>query len=148
MAATLTSLIAKFNPRLVREAIYAAIDINEREWVLHQIEQLSLGIGHSGASISRVGANYYPYAPLTVRYKKQLFGLAAVVDRVTLYDQGNYYAGLQMERKGDVLETFSRDSKMAELEIFYPGHLGLAPETKSEYIQDNFLPSLINELGL
>lgn len=146
--ASLTQLIEKFNPRLVRPAVYSAVDLTEREWVLKQIEQLAAGKNSKGGYTARVNVNYYPYAQMTLDYKHNLPGLAGVIDRVTLYDTGAYYARIVMKREGNKLSTFSTDGKAAELEQDYPEHLGLNRESKKEYIDENFRSELFNQLKL
>lgn len=146
--ATLTDLRAKFDYRKVRPAVEKAFDNTEREWVLLNIEQLAEGKRHDGLKTYRLGALYYPYAPLTVALKERQSGLSGVTDRVTLYDTGAYYAGITAERKGGEIVTTSTDSKAAEIEQNYGDVLGLSNPKKAEYIAAVFTPEVKNQLNL
>lgn len=148
MTDALSDLIKIFDPARVRPAINAAFDITEQDFVYQNLKQLAEGKRPDGSITARKNARYYPYAGLTVHLKEQKTGLSAVTDRVTLYDEGNYYAGVHTERKGTDLITTSKDEKAAMLEAFYGDVLGVGTEGLNDYIEEAFAPALVNELNL
>lgn len=98
-------------------------------------EQMSQGLRADGNEIIP------SYRPLTIRMK-QLFGkgLGRVTDRVTLYNEGDFYRGIKTEVKGLRIETTSTDAKRQTLEDKYGDIFGLSPQFKQEYIEEYVRP--------
>lgn len=145
---SLADLIVKFDPRRVRPAIEKAFDITEQDFVYENLNQLAEGLRPDGTKIARKGVLYYPYAPLTVALKSEKTGLSGVTDHVTLYDEGNFYAGIAAKRQGADIITTSKDEKADALELFYGEVLGVGNDGLNRYIAESFTPEVKNQLNL
>lgn len=80
------------------------------------------------------------YKSLTIAIKKTKSGLAAITDRVTLFDTGDFYRNLYAEVQGEFIEYGSRDEKAPKLEKKYSDKrgkgsiFGLTEDSKDELI--------------
>lgn len=106
------------------------------------------------AGIRADGSEILPsYADLTIEIKKQK---GQPYDRVTLRDEGDFYAGLYADVQGDSIEYGSTDEKSAELEEKYSkargSIFGLTVGSKSElveyYLQPSWESKVTEETGL
>lgn len=110
--------------------------------------QLAMGMRADGTEITP------SYSPLTIELKKKKSGLSAITDRVTLYDTGQYYAGLYQVAKAGKITWGSRDSKADKLQQKYAGRggkglLGFNREGRAEYkpiLQKDFNKRVKNKL--
>ncbi|MBX3253916.1 MAG: hypothetical protein KF862_07210 [Chitinophagaceae bacterium] len=98
-------------------------------------EQMSQGLRADGKEIIP------SYRPLTIRMK-QLFGkgLGSITDRVTLYNEGDFYKGIRTDVKGLNVVTTSEDPKRQGLEEKYGDIFGLSPRFKQEYVEEYLRP--------
>ena len=98
-------------------------------------EQMSQGLRADGNEIIP------SYRPLTIRMK-QLFGkgLGAVTDRVTLYNEGDFYRGIKTTVEGLQVVTTSTDKKREGLEEKYGDIFGLSQRYKQEYVEEYLRP--------
>jgi|GEM_PF-1306716 len=98
--------------------------------------QLSQGLRSDGTKITP------EYAELTVMLKEGKSGLAGVTDRVTLFDQGDYYRGLYAEVQGQDLIQGSVDDKADSLDKKYgtsKGKLTALNEDSADELANGFL---------
>jgi hypothetical protein len=100
-------------------------------------EQLQAGLNTDGSEIEP------PYAMSTVM-RKSILGQPT--DKVTLFDYGDFYAGIVFRKFGDIYEAQSTDWKDEMLQAKYGSKiLGLSPESVSR-VCDAIEPGLRIEL--
>lgn len=128
------------------EAPKLAIDaVEENKHVLIDMvfeEQLFLeGVNRHNVPIM----DYQPYSPSTIWYKRQK---GQPSDRVTLRDEGDFHAGGDTERHGDLaIEVISTDPKSEDLQrkygtqILYP-----KPDNMDELREHYVKPYMRNKL--
>ena len=108
--------------------------INENSEVFADLiaTQMAHGVRSDGSDILP------SYKPLTIEMKQGRSGLAGVTDRVTLFDQGNFYRGLFVKAIGLDIEYGSRDWKLEKLDKKYSTRRGSivkpTEESKEEII--------------
>jgi hypothetical protein len=115
----------------VKATAVEALKENEEVMADLNATQLSQGKRATGTEIRP------PYAPLTIEIKKTKSGLAAITDRVTLYDTGSHYRNLYAEVKGDEIEYGSKDLKIDDLQKKYGAIYGLTKESKEDLIESH-----------
>lgn len=80
------------------------------------------------------------YAPLTVEIKGQK---GQPTDRVTLRDEGDFYAGIVAKVRGQAVEMEGTDPKTAELQQKYGNPIiGLSDAAVDEFREDYVRPEL------
>lgn len=99
-------------------------------------DQLSAGQDSTGRQIE----------PEYTEYTKSLKELKGQpTDRVTLYDEGDFYRGFNVERLGNKLYTDSTDKKTEKLVEKYGEEIfGLAPDNLQYFIDDILKPRVVN----
>lgn len=131
--ATIKALYDKVSAFDSDTAIDQAFNECSDEFVKLNQDQLFAGLRRDGSEIEP------PYANLTVAIKTEK---GQPTDRVTLKDEGNYYAGLYARASGDRIEEGSTDSKSASLTEKYGDEItGLGGEYKKEFQDTAFKPA-------
>lgn len=98
-------------------------------------DQLSAGVDSRGRSLGE-------YAPYTIELKQ---AKGQPTDRVTLYDEGDFYAGFNVELKGSGLELDSTDSKTDDLKKDWGESIfGITPDNLTYFINTFFKDRFTN----
>lgn len=106
--------------------------------ILNQDDQLAEGIDNKGQSITP------EYRPFTVEVKK---AKGQPYDRVTLYDEGNFYKGFHTEIVNNKIYVDSTDQKTNKLGEKYGEDIFGLTEKNIDYFNETYLKeALINRL--
>lgn len=105
-----------------------------------QRDQLFQGLDRDEKKIKNIltGSEHYATRTVIDKIKK-----GQPVDRITLKDTGDYYAGIKIEVEGDKYRIYSVDEKNDLLDVTY-SPLGLGMHARVKWIQ-KLKPALINE---
>lgn len=133
----LDELIDKFKNFPVKEILIEAINENTEAIEDKNAEQLQRGEQPSGAPITP------EYSETTVRYKR-LRNMP--FDRVTLFETGDFYRGIQARADGDFLTIEGTDIKTSKLEAKYGEILGLSEDSIKEISQDVIVPEMRDKI--
>ena len=120
------------------DAVEATVRDNQHVLEDMNTAQLAAGLDADGQPIGPA------YAPLTVAIK-QLKGQPT--DRVTLRDEGDFYAGVVSQLSGQSVELVGTDPKTEDLQFKYgEAILGLSDAHVQEFIDDYVRPDLEEEV--
>jgi hypothetical protein len=134
----------------------AALDVEQiATSILKSNEEImaDLNATQLSQSMRTDGTEIFPsYKGLTIHIKETMkSGLAAVTDRVTLYDTGDHYRQLYAKVMGRELEFGSKDEKSAKLEKKYAtskGALyGLTEDSRDELVESHLRPEWAKDIS-
>ena len=113
------------------------IEENEQAIVEKNQNQLSEGVRSDGSEIKP------EYSPLTKRIKRSK---GQPDDRVTLFDKGPFYKGIDVDVFADKFELIGEDPKTKKLQTKYgPLILGVGEQGKQELVDEVFRPAAIDK---
>lgn len=128
------------------QLIQKSLESTQLPFIELQKSQLYAGFTVSGIKIGDVT----PYANAEYAIDKANRNPLPGLGNPDLYDQGNFYDGIDTEIGDDAINVFSNDSKDPDLEKKYPGALaGLGGPFLEEYIvvlQPTLIKNIKNEL--
>lgn len=132
--------VKAFNEGLSGGTFIAEI-VKENEWQIldwNTEEQLfEKGITATGISI----ADYAPYSPVTVEYKKQK---GQPYDRVTLRDTGDFHSSFYLQIDNEKFTFDAEDWKTRDLLRWYGDDImGLTDQNKQRLQEEIILPELM-----
>ena len=129
--ATINQLRSRLTALNVKDVSYHSVE--ETKEVIEEIqrEQMYSGFLSTGLQTSPLHGRYPGYADYTIAVKR---AKGQVFDRVTLKDEGQFYAGIKTSVTAESFKTISTDIKSLSLTSYYGEDIfGLNKESKSEY---------------
>jgi hypothetical protein len=133
---TIVSVARNFNnmAKGFSQAVQNAIEQTKESIADLNASQLAQGIRSDGSKITP------EYSTLTIELKLGQPGLSGIVDRVTLYNEGNFYRGITVTNiTPSTYDITSTDWKTKKLEDKYGVKiLGLTVENRSQYAKGPF----------
>lgn len=133
---TIISVAKNFNTMALgfTGKIVSIIDETKEDIANLVASQLAQGIRSDGSKITP------EYTSFTIELKSGQPGLAGVTDRVTLYNEGNFYRGITATNiTPEKFDITSKDWKTKKLEDKYgTAILGLSVENKAQYARGPF----------
>jgi len=121
---TALTILKKLESIDVLKSAQQSIEATRDDMVFIQRNQLFRGERPDGQQV------FLAYSPLTVFLKHQK---GQPTDRVTRRDTGKYYAGIEVDVKGELFKIESIDWKAEMLNEKY-GDIGLSKRSKESYV--------------
>lgn len=142
MSADPLDLLENINELNIPVICQEILENNEAVMADLNATQLSQGLRTDGTRITP------EYAELTVMIKSEKTGLSGITDRVTLFDEGDYYKGLFADVKGQDIFYGSTDPKEQALNKKYAtakGKLEGLNEDSADDLASGFLTPQFND---
>lgn len=133
--------IAKFKKIDVWETIGFVIFQN-KDFLLELVkDQLRKGQTKTGKTETYSNSQWVQeYLDYKVAFNKIL---QSTLPYMNLYDEGNFYEGMDIAIKANLIEIFSRDGKAAELESLYGSEIYELSEESMEELKTFILPRMM-----
>jgi hypothetical protein len=136
--ATILNALQRFEALDLEKVTTDSLTDTEEQLVEHNQSQMYYGEDAKGVEIGPA------YKPLTVFLKTQK---GQPTDRVSLYDEGDFYAGMYAKVQGNEIVFDSTDSKAAKLKRKYGEAIfGLNDPTRNNYIIKILRPEFMNKV--
>lgn len=125
--------LRELTPEKMEQEILAIVRSHEPELLDLNLDQLSKGQRADGSTIGP------SYSPTTIQYKK---GKNQPSDRVTLFDEGNFYRGFFADTDKFPIEIDSKDFKTPLLDEKYGPSLFGLNAANTETFAENIRPEI------